>query len=139
MGLSYFAGVFPVTRHYLWCQRFLPWLWSLTYIFENFNLDHNFGTITRGASIFHMCNPCDTTFPSVSKRLTLRPSSWNLTLIKTYGNRSTYGFHISCVYSLLQYFSVSTKIFDLNRDLWSFDLDCTIRRHPYSTEHILFL
>ena len=35
---------------------------------KNFNLGHNFGTVTGRALIFGMCVPCDKTFPMVPCR-----------------------------------------------------------------------
>ena len=58
-----------------WASSF----WSVVSVCtkKNFNLDHYFWTITGTATIFHMCIPCDMTFLSVPKFLTLR--SWPLT------------------------------------------------------------
>ena len=38
---------------------------------KNFNLGHNFWTVIGTAFIFHMCIPCDKTFPLVPKFVTL--------------------------------------------------------------------
>ena len=48
---------------------------------ENFNLGHNFWTITGRAFIFLMCIPCDKTFSTVPKVLTSWPCLWPLTYI----------------------------------------------------------
>ena len=42
--------------------------------FENFNLAHNFWTVRGRDFIFHMCIPCDKTFPLVPNLLTAWPS-----------------------------------------------------------------
>ena len=59
-----------------WASSFWPVCLCLS-VEKNFNLDHFFWTITGTATIFHMCIPCDMTFLSVAKCLTLRP--WPLT------------------------------------------------------------
>ena len=49
---------------------------------KNFNLAYNSLTIIGRAFIFHMCIPCDKTFPWVPKFLTSWPWPWSLTYFK---------------------------------------------------------
>ena len=46
---------------------------------KNFNIGHNFWTVSDRAFIFHMCIPCDKTFPLIPKFLTSWPWPWPLT------------------------------------------------------------
>ena len=48
---------------------------------KNFNLGHNFWTIRGRALIFHMCIPCDKTFPLMPTFLNLWPRPWPLTTV----------------------------------------------------------
>ena len=48
---------------------------------ENFNLGDNFLTIRGRLFIFHMCIPCDKTFPLMLKLLTLWTWPWHLTTV----------------------------------------------------------
>ena len=51
-----------------------PWPWPLTYIY------HNIWTVACNI-IFHMCIPCDNTFPSIPTVSTLWHWPWRLTYI----------------------------------------------------------
>ena len=100
---------------------------------KNLNLAHNFWTVTVTAFIFHMYIPCDKTFPSVQKYLTLRPSLWPLTFIlKTWESsivKCAFIFHV-CI--------LCYKTFPSVRPLpRPSDLDAAIRENPCSTEHSL--
>ena len=98
-------------------------------LLKKLNLGYNFWTKRDKAFILHMLVPCDKTFLSIPKNLTLWPWPWlltffwkkNLTLAITFEPRET-RLYSTGVYSLWQDLSVHTKNFDLMTLTLTFDL-----------------
>ena len=72
---------------------------------SNLNLDHNVWTESDRALILHKCIPCDMTFLSIPKFLTLWPWPWlltyfwkNLTLATTFEPQEIGLLYLTCVF-----------------------------------------
>ena len=91
------------------------------------NLDHNFLTKGDRALILHKCIPCDKTFLSIPKVLTLWPWPWlltyfwkNLTLAITFEPKEIVLSYFTCVFLVTRPFCQYQHFWlcDLDLDFW---------------------
>ena len=122
----YCTWIFPVIRPFRGYDYFYtlwPWSWSLTFL----TLPITFCTVIARALIFHMVNPCDKTFSSVSLFLTLWPEPLSPTYFqKTLTLLITFELWLLELWYFTWVFLVA-RPFRLYLHFWPCDLDLSLK------------